>query len=176
MTHLHLQSLCSRDLGLTQGSWSFHYMSSANQESVSAVNHDISLCKRALGHQCDTNYTKLKNDFMENVLWLFSLVHVPYTNMEEAGFITYTVASHQVAIETLWLHFSGTVMLYIFYIQSGMYSGYRALHFCLYHNLRTGGMKPLLKRTSAVSTKLEIIPTKWPDDLPPANSSLSGNR
>ena len=36
-----------------------------------------------------------------NVLCVFSLVHVPSANMEETGFMTYTAANHQVAINTL---------------------------------------------------------------------------
>ena len=41
---------------------------------------------------------------------LFSLVHVPSTNMEEVVFVTYTAASHQSVIEMPWLHFKGTLM------------------------------------------------------------------
>ena len=33
------------------------------------------------------------------VLWVFSLPHVPSTNLEEGEFITYIVVSHQVAGE-----------------------------------------------------------------------------
>ena len=44
----------------------------------------------------------------------FNLVHVPATNMEEAGFMNNMVASHQVAILMLWLHLSKAVMLSIF--------------------------------------------------------------
>ena len=42
------------------------------------------------------------------------LYHVPTANMEEAGFITYTAASHQVVINVLWLHFWGAVVSAIF--------------------------------------------------------------
>ena len=44
---------------------------------------------------------------------LFSFTHVSSANMEEVGFITYTAASHQVAIEMLWLPFCGVVPLYL---------------------------------------------------------------
>ena len=37
--------------------------------------------------------------------WLFSLVHVPSTNMEEAGVMTCIADSRQVAIKMLWPHF-----------------------------------------------------------------------
>ena len=30
----------------------------------------------------------------KNAVWLFILVHVPSTNTEEAGFITYTAGDH----------------------------------------------------------------------------------
>ena len=43
-----------------------------------------------------------------------SLVHIPFTNMNEAGFMTDIAVSHQVAIETLWSHFWGAVMSSIF--------------------------------------------------------------
>ena len=33
------------------------------------------------------------------------VAHVPSTNMEEAGLMTYTAASQQVAIEMFWLHY-----------------------------------------------------------------------
>ena len=33
---------------------------------------------------------------------LFILVHVPFTNMEKAGLMTYTAASHQMVIYKLW--------------------------------------------------------------------------
>ena len=33
-----------------------------------------------------------------------SLAHVPSTNMEEAGFMTYPAASHQGAMQMFWLH------------------------------------------------------------------------
>ena len=52
--------------------------------------------------------------FILCVLWLFSLVLVANYNMVEAGFMTYTVASHQEAIRTLWLHFWGTITSSIF--------------------------------------------------------------
>ena len=35
-------------------------------------------------------------------------------SMSQEGFKIYTVASHQVVIETLWLHFQGAVMSSIF--------------------------------------------------------------
>ncbi len=41
----------------------------------------------------------------------FSLAHA---NMEVAGFMTYTAASHQGAIKMFWLHFWGAVMSSIF--------------------------------------------------------------
>ena len=68
---------------------------STNHESVSAVNHDV--------YRKNKN---LKNTWVWNVCVyfnFFTLVHVPSTNMEEAGFMTYTAAHHQGAIETLWL-------------------------------------------------------------------------
>ena len=48
------------------------------------------------------------------VFWLLSLVP---SYRAEVGFMTYTGASHQVAIKTLWLHLQGAVTLSIF-IQS----------------------------------------------------------
>ena len=39
------------------------------------------------------------------LLRLFSLVHVPSPNIEEARFTTCTATIHQVVIKTLWLHF-----------------------------------------------------------------------
>ena len=47
-------------------------------------------------------------------LWLFSLVHIPSTNTEKTGYMTYTAATQQVAIEMLWLRFWGAVMSSIF--------------------------------------------------------------
>ena len=44
----------------------------------------------------------------------FSLAHVPSTNMEGAGLMTYTAASHQGVIKMFWLHFWGAVMTSIF--------------------------------------------------------------
>ena len=46
--------------------------------------------------------------------WVFILPHVPFANMEEAGFITFTAVSHQGGIKTIWLHFYGAVMSSIF--------------------------------------------------------------
>ena len=51
---------------------------------------------------------------MKLVLWLFVLVHRPSTNMEEVEFMTYTAASQQGAIKTLWLNFKGAVIADIF--------------------------------------------------------------
>ena len=54
--------------------------------------------------------------FKKNVFDVyFDFLVVPSTNMEEAGFMTYTAASHQVAIEMLWLHYYGAVPLYAVY-------------------------------------------------------------
>ena len=39
---------------------------------------------------------------------------VPFANMEGAGFVIYTAARHQGAIEMIWLHFWGAVMSSIF--------------------------------------------------------------
>ena len=36
-------------------------------------------------------------------IWLFILVRVPSTTMEEAGLMTYAAANHQVAIKARWL-------------------------------------------------------------------------
>ena len=44
-----------------------------------------------------------------NFIWLFSLVHVPSANMEDAGFVT-----QQGAMEMLWLYFWGAVTSSIF--------------------------------------------------------------
>ena len=43
------------------------------------------------------------------------LPHVPSTNMEEAGFMAYTAASQQGAIEMFWLHYGGAHRLSTFY-------------------------------------------------------------
>ena len=43
--------------------------------------------------------------------WFFSPFYVPSTNMEDTGFMTYTAASQQGAINTFWLHFLGEVLL-----------------------------------------------------------------
>ena len=48
---------------------------------------------------------------------LFSLVRVPSNYIEEVGFLTYTAASHQVAIETMILLW-GIRLVGQFYIQT----------------------------------------------------------
>ena len=57
-------------------------------------------------HQSDTNYL---NYVILRIFWLFRLVHLPSANVEEAGFITYTAASQQRAIQMIWLHCWGSV-------------------------------------------------------------------
>ena len=52
--------------------------------------------------------------FVWHVLWFFSLAHVPSTNMERTGLMTYTAASHQGALKMFWLHFWRAVMTSIF--------------------------------------------------------------
>ena len=49
-----------------------------------------------------------------DVIWGLSRSNVPSTNMEEAGFMTFTSASHQGAIKMMWLHYWAAVMLSIF--------------------------------------------------------------
>ena len=51
---------------------------------------------------------------LSRVLWFLILVHVPYANIEETRFMTYTAASHQGAIKTLFHPAWGPVMLFIF--------------------------------------------------------------
>ena len=45
-----------------------------------------------------------------HLFWVFSSVHAPSTNMEEAGFMTNTAAGHQMEFERLW----GAVPSFIF--------------------------------------------------------------
>ena len=54
--------------------------------------------------------------FKKNVsdVYFFSLAHVASANMEGAGLMTYTAASHQGAIKMFWLHFWGAVKPSIF--------------------------------------------------------------
>ena len=58
----------------------------------------------------DRNHLWEKNDLTR--FWHFSLI--PTTNMEYAGFMFYTAASHQGAIETLCPHFWGALMSAVF--------------------------------------------------------------
>ena len=44
----------------------------------------------------------------------FSKAHNRSTNMDEAGFMTYASAKHQVAMKTFWLHFWEAAMSFIF--------------------------------------------------------------
>ena len=48
------------------------------------------------------------------ILWPFS--RVPSTYMEEAGFLNYSGASPQGAIEMLWPHFCGAIFIFSLYI------------------------------------------------------------
>ena len=58
--------------------------------------HQESVLNKYHSHE---NYLKRQKTSLRKciwrVLWLFSLAHVPSTNIEEAGFMTYTTASHQ---------------------------------------------------------------------------------
>ena len=42
------------------------------------------------------------------------MVFVPSTNIEQAGFMNDTAASHHGTIKTLWFHFTGVVMSFRF--------------------------------------------------------------
>ena len=91
------------------------------------VNHDVSLCFFRTNYnqiyldilQGDKNYkmteTVLEKNLFDVYFSFFSLVHVISTNMEEAGFLTYTTASHQGAYK-VWLlrycHFTMRVGAY----------------------------------------------------------------
>ena len=46
----------------------------------------------------------MTDTIFENNVFDLSLVRVPCSDMEEAGFMTYTADSHQMAVEMLWLH------------------------------------------------------------------------
>ena len=95
-----------------------------NSESVSAVNHDISIClyissnnkKIICVKKCHLNYHPCDNNYINHHVYFgfFSLAHVSSSNMEEAGFMTNTAASHQVAITMLWLRFRGAFMTFHF--------------------------------------------------------------
>ena len=54
---------------------------------------------------------QLNNIHHGHKMWLFILLCVLSINMEKVGCMTYTAASHQVAIKMLWLHFWVAVML-----------------------------------------------------------------
>ena len=71
-----------------------------NHESVSAVNRDLS--------------PKMTERKSFNMYWRFMLAHVPSTDIEEAGFSTWTEASHQGAIKMIRLHLCEAVMSSIF--------------------------------------------------------------
>ena len=57
-------------------------------------------------------YCLTETIFVEKViwceLWLFSFAHVPFNNIEEANFVTYTAASHLGVIKMIWLLFLGS--------------------------------------------------------------------
>ena len=55
-------------------------------------------------HQRDKNELEWQKLSL-NLFYL--MVHVPSSNMDEGGFMTYTAASHQGVIKKLWLHFWG---------------------------------------------------------------------
>ena len=92
-------------------------------QSVSAVNYDISQYKLT-----NYNQTYVKNSNLDVHQWItetifektlfkldiFSLVNVPSTNIEGAGFMTCTEPNHQGAIKVIWLNFWATVMSSIF--------------------------------------------------------------
>ena len=97
VTNTHADPLWFR---LSCKSWSFllflkHQLTNKNQRSMEISTHELSSVWWALPKKKDGSH----------VLWLFSLVHVPSTNMDETGLITYTAASHQVVMKTLRLHF-----------------------------------------------------------------------
>ena len=52
------------------------------------------------------------------------MVHLLTINMEEAGFITYTVDYHQMAIKSIWLHFRWAVMFPSLYTVGGFLSAH----------------------------------------------------
>lgn len=63
-------------------------------------------------HLSDKNYLKC----IWHVLWSFSLTHVPSANMEGAGYINNTAASHQGAIEMFWFVLFIFILQYVFVI------------------------------------------------------------
>ena len=73
----------------------YHQITDSNQTDQKHLNK----------HQWEKNELKRQKHLWHLcLLWLlFCLGHVPSVNMEEAGFMTYNAASHQGAIETLWL-------------------------------------------------------------------------
>ena len=56
----------------------------------------------------------MRKNYWTSILTFFGFVHVPSTNMQEAGFMIYTTANHQGAIKALWLHFWEAVTSSIF--------------------------------------------------------------
>lgn len=56
----------------------------------------------------------------ETIFEFLSLAHVPSTNMEGAGFVTYTAGNHKGAIQMSWLHSEKAVMSSIHYTVYGM--------------------------------------------------------
>ena len=66
-------------------------------------------------HRCDKNYSTFLKKHLLNVYFDFLVWSMSRPlKMEEAGFMTYTAASHQGAIEMIWLHFYGAVTSSIF--------------------------------------------------------------
>ena len=65
-------------------------------------------------NQSDEYFLKWQKNVFNMDLDFFSLIHVPYSNMEDVGFMTCTEASHRGAIKTFQLRFWGAVLLSIF--------------------------------------------------------------
>ena len=75
-------------------------ISAVNQDFHQITNSNQTDQKHLNKHQWDENW-KDRNIFDKHV---FNVYRVPSANMEELGFTAYTAASHQGAIQALWLH------------------------------------------------------------------------
>ena len=96
-----------------------------------------------------------KNTFEKNVynLYLFySLIHFLSANIEETGFTTYTAASHQGAIKTLW----GSCYFVGLYVQSLWSTNTRVCHWLNPHGVFYF-VQTILPTTSLIKVQYSVI-------------------